>query len=65
MQQDLPYSTVFTVEAGEAPPVPCYFPKEIEAAIADWPEDENEFISDMMEVVDASKYNPAEYDLKA
>jgi methanol--5-hydroxybenzimidazolylcobamide Co-methyltransferase len=36
----------------------------IKAAVSDLPEDENEFISDMMETVDASKYNPAEYGLK-
>jgi methanol--5-hydroxybenzimidazolylcobamide Co-methyltransferase len=35
----------------------------IEKAVTDLPDDENEFISDMMEVVDASKYHPAEYGL--
>ena len=36
----------------------------MEEAVTDLPEDEDEFISDMMEVVDASKYRPAEYGLK-
>jgi len=35
----------------------------MENAVSDLPDDEDEFISDMMEVVDASKYNPAEYGL--
>jgi len=37
----------------------------IEDAVADLPDDEDEFISDMMEVVDATKYHPAEYGLEA
>ena len=36
----------------------------MEKAVTDLPDDEQEFISDMMEVVDASKYHPAEYGLK-
>jgi len=35
----------------------------IDEAVSDLPDDEEEFISDMMEVVDSSKYNPAEYGL--
>jgi methanol--5-hydroxybenzimidazolylcobamide Co-methyltransferase len=36
----------------------------VEEAVSNLPDDEDEFIHDMMEVVDASKYHPAEYGLK-
>ena len=54
-------------KAGKLKIIPRELPwlDRIEEAVSDLPEDENEFISDMMEVVDASKYNPAEYGLKA
>lgn len=37
----------------------------IEDAISELPDDENEFIANMMQVVDATKYHPEEYGLKA
>jgi methanol--5-hydroxybenzimidazolylcobamide Co-methyltransferase len=37
----------------------------MEDAVSDLPDDEDEFIRNMMETVDASKYRPAEYGLKS
>ncbi|MCE0498210.1 MAG: hypothetical protein LV481_09735 [Methylacidiphilales bacterium] len=53
-------------EAGKLKIAPRELPwlDRVEKTVTDLPEDEDEFISDMMETVDASKYNPAEYGLK-
>jgi hypothetical protein len=37
----------------------------ITRAVAELPDDENEFIADMMSRVDENKYNPDEYELKS
>jgi methanol--5-hydroxybenzimidazolylcobamide Co-methyltransferase len=53
-------------KAGKLKIVPRELPwlDRIEGTVSDLPQDEDEFISDMMEVADASKYHPAEYGLK-